>query len=181
MTRLGSFLDSVYRWSGTLAGISLALIAVLVLAQIGGRLIGVLVPAADDYAGYCMAASLFLGLAHTFRSGGHVRVSLLVEHLTGQRRRWLELWSLAAGALLVGYFSWFVADMTWDSLRFGDRSQGMVATPLWMPQSLMAAGLAVLFVCLIDEFVHVFRGGAPRYKTSAGALGNSDSSENGAP
>lgn len=176
MTRLRSSLDSVYRWCGTLAGISLALIVVLVLAQIGGRLVGVLVPAADDYAGYCMAASLFLGLAHTFRAGGHVRVSLLIERLSG-RRRWLELWSLGAGALLVGYFAWFVADMTWDSFRFGDRSQGIVATPLWMPQSVMAAGLAVLFACFVDEFVHVFRGGAPRYETSAGALGDSDSRE----
>lgn len=176
MTRLRSFLDSVYRWCGTLAGISLALIVVLVLAQIGGRLVGVLIPAADDYAGYCMAASLFLGLAHTFRAGGHVRVSLLVERLSG-RRRWLELWSLAAGAALVGYFAWFVADMTWDSFRFGDRSQGMVATPLWMPQSVMAAGLVVLFVCFVDEFVHVLRGDAPRYEASAGALGDSDSRE----
>lgn len=173
--RLRSFLDSVYRWCGVLAGISLALIVVLVLAQIGGRLVGVLVPAADDYAGYCMAASLFLGLAHTFRAGEHVRVSLLVERLSGHRRRWLELWSLAAGAALVGYFAWFVADMTRDSFRFGDRSQGIVATPLWMPQSVLAVGLAVLLVCLVDEFVHVFRGGAPRYETSGGVLGNSDS------
>lgn len=170
MTRLRSFLDSVYRWCGTLAGISLALIVVLVLAQIGGRLVGVLIPAADDYAGYCMAASLFLGLAHTFRAGGHVRVSLLVERLSGRPRRWIELWSLAAGAALVGYFAWFVADMTSDSFRFGDRSQGMVATPLWMPQSVMAVGLAVLFVCLVHEFVHVLRGGAPRYETPAAAL-----------
>ncbi|MGQ0664491.1 MAG: TRAP transporter small permease [Pseudomonadota bacterium] len=158
-----SLLDGLYRWCGTLAGVCLALIAVLVLAQIGGRLFGVLVPAADDFAGYSMAASLFLALAHTFRAGGHVRISLVVERLRGRPRRWIELWSLAGAAALIGYFTWFVGDMTWDSFRFGDRSQGMVATPLWMPQSVLAVGLAVLFVCLVDEFVHVARGGAPRY------------------
>ncbi|HUX24648.1 MAG TPA: TRAP transporter small permease, partial [Burkholderiales bacterium] len=61
------FLDVLYTGSGILAGVFLILIAVLTLAQIGGRLLDFDAYSYDDFAGFCMAASSFLGLAHTYR------------------------------------------------------------------------------------------------------------------
>src|SRR4051794_23834160 len=80
-------LDRVYELSGCLAGLCLVAIAVLVLAQIVGRLLGILVPSADDFAGYAMGASVFLALAHTLRAGGHIRVSLIIDRLGPRARR----------------------------------------------------------------------------------------------
>ena len=74
-------LDWLYRASGIAAGFFLVMIAVLVTAQIVGRLLGIQVPAADDFARLAMAASAFLGLAFTQRTGGHIRVTLVIDQL----------------------------------------------------------------------------------------------------
>lgn len=158
--RLRTVLDGVYAACALLAGASLVAIGVLVTLQIGSRMLGYLVPSADEFAGYCMVASLFLGMPYTFRSGAHVRVELLMDKLDPHRRRALERLCLVVGTCVSVYFAWFVVDMTVDSYRFGDRSQGILATPLWIPQSSMAFGLVVLSVAMFDLLVRSFRTGA---------------------
>jgi len=156
-------LAAFYRLCGWLAGAFLLAIAVMVLAQVGGRLVGLLVPLADEFGGFCLGASSFLALAMTFRAGGHVRVSLLLQHLAPGRRRLAELWCLGAAALLAGYFTYYLADMVRESYLFGDVGQGIVPTPLWLPQTGMALGMAAFALALVEELIVVARGGAPAY------------------
>ena len=54
--------------------------------------------------------------------------------------------------------------MTYDSWRFNDMSQGVLAVPLWIPQLGYSAGLVILLIAFVDEFVHVLRGNEPRYE-----------------
>jgi TRAP-type C4-dicarboxylate transport system permease small subunit len=156
-------LDWLYLGSGVLAGVFLVLIAALSLAQISGRLLGFDAYSFDDFAGFCMAASSFLGLAHTYRRNEHIRVAILVDRLTGGRRRVLEGLCLSASAFLVGFFAWFAADMVLTSYQINDVSQGLVAVPLWLPQSGMALGLAIMAIALLDDLVTLRTGGTPSY------------------
>ena len=80
-------LDTLYAASGVAAVLFLILIAGLTLAQIVGRLIGKPVPSADDFAGFCMAGAVFLGMTHTLRSGGHIRVLTLLTRIAPGARR----------------------------------------------------------------------------------------------
>src|SRR5262249_23822892 len=57
----------------------------------------------------------------------------------------------------VGYFATSVVQMAWDAWRFGERANGVLAVPLWIPQSGMALGLVVLTVAFVDEWVRVLR------------------------
>lgn len=156
-------LSAFYLGCGWLAGAFLLAIALMVLAQVGGRLFGELVPLADEFGGFCLAATSFLALAPTFRAGGHVRVSLLLQHLA-PRIRWLaELWCLAAATLLAGYFTYYLAEMVWESFLFADVGQGIVPTPLWIPQTGMALGMAALALALIESLIEVARGASPAY------------------
>src|SRR5918997_2097298 len=93
-------LDKVYAAGIILAAIFMVLIAGLTLAQVVGRLFGVVIPDAGDIAGYSMAGATFLALAHTFRSGGHIRVNLLLGRLSPGSRRLTELWCLGVLALI---------------------------------------------------------------------------------
>lgn len=156
-------LAAFYSGCGWLAGAFLLAIAAMVLAQVGGRLFGALVPLADEFGGFCLAATSFLALASTFRAGGHVRVSLLLQHLPPRARRLAELWCLGTAALLAGYFTYYLAEMVWESLVFGDVGQGIVPTPLWLPQIGMALGMAALALALVEALVEVARGAAPVY------------------
>jgi TRAP-type C4-dicarboxylate transport system permease small subunit len=156
-------LDGIYLGSGALAGVFLILIAILSLMQIVGRLLGFAAHSFDEFAGYCMAASSFLGLAHTFRRNEHIRVSLLVDRLKGKARRSAEILCLAAALSLLLFFTYYTIDMTWFSFRFNDVSQGLVPVALWIPQSGMALGLALMTLALADDLLVVLAGGEASY------------------
>ena len=158
MAALRRSLDRLYLAAGALAGLFLAAIGVLVLLSIVTRLLGIYVAGLTDYAGYAMAASSFLALAYTFGRGGHIRVELFLAKLSGRRRRWAELWCLAAGTFLAGYLAWFSVKMVRVSHMLGDVSESADATPLWIPQSAMALGAVLLAVALADRLVSVALG-----------------------
>lgn len=164
-------LEFLYRGSGLLAGFFLVAIAVLTLVQVLGRELGFGAYSFDDFAGFCLAATSFLGLAWTFRCNEHIRMTLVLHHARGAWRRALELVCLAAATFLVGVFAWHTIAMTLTSFRLHDVSQGLVAVPLWIPQSGMALGLAVLFVAIVDDLVAVLRGRTASYDAAAAARG----------
>lgn len=157
-------LDALYRAGGVLAAIFLAIIAALTLAQIIGRLLGILVPAAAEFAGFAMAASSFLALAQTLRTGGHIRVSLLTARLSPGARRAVECWCLLLATAMIGFFAWFSVTLVWESYAFGDVSTGIVAIPLWIPQLGMAFGVVLLEIAFIEELIRVLRGLPPTYE-----------------
>ena len=153
-----TFLDRLYNAAGYLAALFLVGTLVMVLTGIAGRLMNFHVPGTDSYAGYCMAASGFLALAHTLKRGDHIRVTLILEHLGVTAQRGLELWALGAATLLAALFAYFSVRLAFQSWQFNDVSTGNDATPLWIPQLTMAAGTVVLLVAFIDDFVLELRG-----------------------
>src|SRR5215210_5850969 len=159
-----TILDGLYLLAGYLAGLFLIVIFLLMMGLSIGRGIGVNIPAGDDLASWSMAAMAFLGLAHTFRSGEMIRVGLLTDRVKGRTRWLLEMFSLVIGLGFVGFFAWHAVQLTYDSWRFNDMAQGVVAMPLWIPQLGYSGGLVILFVAFVDEFVHVVQGGEPRYE-----------------
>ncbi|GGC80221.1 TRAP transporter small permease [Chelatococcus reniformis] len=157
-------LDGLYLFAGYAAGGFLVAIFLLMMVMSVGREVGLNLPAGDDIASWCMAAMAFLGLAHTFKRGDMIRVGLLLERLTGRARQLAELFALAVAAAFALYFTGYAVGMTWDSYRFGDMAQGVLAIPLWIPQTGFALGLAILGLALLDELVRVARGLKPSYE-----------------
>jgi TRAP-type C4-dicarboxylate transport system permease small subunit len=143
--------------------VALALMGLAVLAQIGGRLVGVTVPDLPDIAGFCMAASSFLSLAHTFREGGHVRVAMLLARLSDKRRLGFERFTLTVALLLAAMFAFYLVDMTIESFQYNAASSGVIAIPLWIPQTLMAAGVIAMTIALADLLVEAWCGNMPGY------------------
>jgi TRAP-type C4-dicarboxylate transport system permease small subunit len=137
-----------------------------VLLQIGARLAGAVVSWTAEFAGYAMAASSFLALAFTLKTGGHIRVDLLLVRLPRGGRRVAELACLVLGTAIVGYFAWHSVVMAWQSHAFNEVGQGTFAVPLWIPQSLMALGIVALFVLLLDNLVTFSLRGETSYPRS---------------
>jgi TRAP-type C4-dicarboxylate transport system permease small subunit len=160
---LRRILDGLYLGAGYLAGVFLVLIFVLMMALSLGRQVGLNVPAGDDFAAWSMVAMAFLGLAHTFRRGEMIRVGLVLERLSGRPRHVFEALSLAVALAFTAYFARHALQMTYDSWRFNDMSQGVVAVPLWFPQLGYSGGLVILAIAVLDELVHVLRGNKPSY------------------
>ena len=157
-------LDGLYLGAGYLAGAFMVTIFLLMMALSIGREISLNIPAGDDLVSWCMAAMAFLGLAHTFRSGEMIRVGLLIDKLPDKSRHTVEIVCLIVGIGFIGFFALYACQLIRDSWRFHEMSQGVISIPMWIPQIGYAAGLIILLIAFIDEFIHVVRGNPPRYE-----------------
>ncbi|HEX6959614.1 MAG TPA: TRAP transporter small permease [Ferrovibrio sp.] len=153
-------LDPLYRACGWLAGLFMIALLITILLSIFGRLAGFYLRGLDAYAGYCMGASSFLALGYAFGHGDHIRVTLVIQRLTGTTRRGFELFCLLLALAMSGAFAFYSCKMVWWSYKFHDISQSNDATPLWIPQLGMAIGTAVFALSILDELILVLRGKA---------------------
>lgn len=113
----------------------------------------------DAYAGYAIAASLFLALPGTLRYGDHIRVTLLLERVPGKLRSALEWWCLASAFLLTVYVAWYAVRLVWMSYVVHDVSPAADASPLWIPQISMALGCIGFAMSFAHALVERWRGG----------------------
>jgi TRAP-type C4-dicarboxylate transport system permease small subunit len=153
MQTLDRVLNRAYTVCGAIGAGFLVVIAICVGLSIVTRLLGIYVAGLTAYSGYAMAASSFFALAYTFRAGGHIRVALLRHRLGPKGQLALELWCLALASLFTSFLAYYLVRMTWVSWTFGERSEGGAATPLWIPQSAVAAGAAVMAIATIHALV----------------------------
>lgn len=163
MTR--TVLDKLYLWSGYVAAVFLAGIGVAIIAQVVGRFFGVSIDG-TEIAGFCLATTSFFALAHTFKSGSHIRVNLLIRRFTGRSGRLVELWCCGISAVIVGYVAYHAVLLCIQSYQFHDVSPGLAAMPFWIPQAGMAAGLILLTVALVDELISVAGNNEPSYEAA---------------
>lgn len=160
----GKFLDRLFTWSGYLAGVFLVTIAILVVSQIVARMFNKQIPSADEFAGYCLAASSFLGLAYSFRSGSHIRVTLLTDRLSTHIQRVLMLLVLAFTIIMIAVWAFNSISMVYESWKFKDMSTGILKYPIWIPQLSMGIGVTLFCLAIIEDLVNVMRGIEPNFE-----------------
>ncbi|NRF70665.1 TRAP transporter small permease [Aquincola sp. S2] len=157
-------LDALYLGAGALGATFVALIAAAMVWQSIAREFGVSTGATNDVVAWFCAAAAFLTMAHAFKHGDFVRVSLLTERLAPGARRVAELLSLAIGIVAVGYLAWWACRFTFESWQVHEVAQGLLVIPIWIPQMSFALGSLLLLVAVIDEFFIVLAGGLPTYE-----------------
>ena len=147
-------LDALYLAGGILAALFTVAILVIIVMQMLARWTGMVFPGATDYAGYCMAAASFLAFAYALNHGAHIQVGLFLTAL-GRFRWWGEVWCFGIGAITATYVAWYAVDGNRWSLKLRDVSQGLDATPTWIPQLSMSVGAVLLAICFWDHFVRL--------------------------
>ena len=147
------FLNRIYDSAAALAALFMCAMLMMVLLSIIGREFNFHIRGTDAYAGYCMAASGFLALAHTLKRGEHIRVTVLISRFKGGWLKGIELWALGMASLLACLLAYYSIRLSWQSFTFHDISTGNDATPLWIPQIAMALGTLILAVAFVDEFI----------------------------
>ena len=91
LNRINYYLEKIYKFSGYVAAIFLILIAIFILLGICSRIFGFYIRGLAEYSGYCMAAASFFALAYTFVEGGHIRITLFLEKLSGFKKKLIEI------------------------------------------------------------------------------------------
>jgi TRAP-type C4-dicarboxylate transport system permease small subunit len=157
-------LDALFDGAAALAALTVAAIFVLMICASVGRLLDWRVGWVNDVVSWLCAAAAFLGMAHAFKHGDFVRVTLLLDRLSPRLERGFEIAALLLATLAIGYLAWWAARYTWESYRFNDIANNMVAIPMWIPQLSFVFGALLFVLAVVDELVIVLRGGKPTYK-----------------
>jgi TRAP-type C4-dicarboxylate transport system permease small subunit len=107
----------------------------------------------DEVCGYLLVALTFLSMSVAEAHGAFHRVELVQTRLSRAGRLitqlLFDLVSLVASALV----TWQLYRLTANSWRTEDVAPTPLHTPLWLPQSTMAIGMALLCLALIRAMV----------------------------
>jgi TRAP-type C4-dicarboxylate transport system permease small subunit len=156
-------LDFLYDAAGYLAAFFVLGIFGLMIAQTVRRETGFKSGGMDDLVAWFCAASAFLAMAHTFRYGDFVRVTVLIEKLGPRARRIQEAVALAIAAAFSGYLAFWAVKYVYESWQYKEMSQGLIVVPIWIPQISFSIGAVLLFVAILDQLVTVLLGRKPVY------------------
>lgn len=110
---------------------------------------------AEEYTGYGLVFMTFVPLAYTLKHGGHISIDVLVDRLSevgaSRVRIVTTIISIVVTAILLRYG----AELMVTNLLQGSRSNTVMLTPLWIPQTFIVVGLALfipeMVVYLLDQ------------------------------
>jgi TRAP-type C4-dicarboxylate transport system permease small subunit len=108
---------------------------------------------ADEVSGYLLVGIAFLGAAYTFKVDGHIRIEALMERLQAKTRQRLEFVTDALSIAFLVVFTWQACRLVKDSYVRVNLAPTLVRTPLYLPQLLLAIGLAWLCLQLLAHIV----------------------------
>lgn len=145
------------------AGLCLITMTLLILSQIGARSIGVVIPSSEDFAGWLLSAIIFFGLAYTFNSGGHIRVTIALSRFPTRIRHRFEYINLSIGLLISGYLAYFTAYTVYESFVYSELTDTYLAVPIGLVQLPMAIGSVCLFIAMLDSLIVMVAGRVPSY------------------
>ena len=153
LCKIHSYLKILYKISGYIAAFFLILVAIFILTGIASRIFGFYIRGLAEYSGYSMAAASFFALSYTFVEGGHIRITLFLEKAGEAKKNIMELWCLILGTFFSGYLAFYFIKMLIISYKFQERSEGADEILIWIPQTSVAVGSFIFFICVFHQLI----------------------------
>ena len=154
---IDKILNKIYKISGYIAATFLILVAIFILIGILSRIFGFYIRGLAEYSGYCMASASFFALAYTFVEGGHIRITLFFEKISEDIKWKVEIWCLSIASFFSGYLAFYFIKMLVISYKFQERSEGADEILIWIPQTSVAIGSSIFFICVFHKFILNFK------------------------
>ncbi|RRD57494.1 TRAP transporter small permease [Comamonadaceae bacterium OH2545_COT-014] len=141
--------------------------ALVIAAMVGHILLEIVLRAAfdrstyvlDEFVGYGVAASTFLGLGHALERGSLIRVNLLLPRVRHRKlRQGLELLCVTACFAVFALVWWSFCKSVTRHWARGSVSETMAQVPLWVPEGLLLLGLSIFMLQLLAYALRVVCG-----------------------
>lgn len=145
MQRLRAIVEALSDTAGGLAGAAVLFLTGMVASGVVARSVfDAPFLFVEELSGYVVLVIVFLGLAHTMRADGHIRVDVLISNVGGPLRRALQV----GCALMALVWSLAVMAGTWrlveEYYTESIRSFAYLQVLLWIPGAFMVIGAALL-------------------------------------
>ena len=152
--RVIAFLTNLGLWT---SGVAVIVMVFLITLEVAGRkLFGFSTLVADEFSGYLLVVTTFMGAAYTLKTKGFTRMEVIYNRFKGRGRWIIDLvFSLVSliFLIIVGYWLW--VHIT-SSYRSGLTSISILQTPLFIPQLFMGIGVSFLLFEVVLEIVTLF-------------------------
>ena len=171
----------VHRFSSFLNGLGMLAAVAILLCMTGLILTEVVLRTffassthmADELVGYGIGAMSFLALGQALEKGTLIRMNLLLAHMKsdGVARRTVEIACIAFGIFSCGIAFWFFTRNVLRNHERGYVSETIAQVPLWLPESFVSIGLAILLLQFVSLLLRVLAGEADLSSAKAAELG----------
>lgn len=176
--RVGRAADATASWLsrllGTLTGVTMLVMLVVILADVVGRRLGSPVAGSYEVAESLMALVAFLPLAYVQRRAEHVAVTVATRKLPSRARAALDALGCLVGlAVVVLLFRWSLVQAL-EATAIGEHRIGLVRTPVWPFKWALPIGLGLfgveLVLSAVKHLAHAISGTASSPMPSEDAL-----------
>jgi len=139
------------------AGVVLLMMTVVGYSVVNRYILGTPITWTDELSGYLVVALVMLGAAEALRRGDHISVDLLTGRLGPRGQRLAAVWGnlmvlVVAIALLISGKA--TLEYTYN---FGILSEGYLEVPMWIPQSFVILGAALLGLVAVANLINLLR------------------------
>ena len=115
---------------------------------------------AQETSIYLFIWTMLAGSAYTLQKGKHVRIDLLIEHLSLRTQHIIEMITSFVGMVFCAIVSWQAYEMIAASVGYDKVSATLLRVPMWIPQMALLLGFVLLtfqFALIIaDRYEQVF-------------------------
>lgn len=152
--------SSISRFAAGVAALIMAGMVGLILFEVFLRTaLGGTTGFTSEFVAFGFAALVFLGLAHSLDSGSLIRIDLLLSRLPERPKRAANLVLISASMAIILYVAWYVFLALNRYAVRGMMSSPSGIVPLWVPQTVVLAGIGLFCLQLAAYFIHVAAGG----------------------
>lgn len=147
-------MSPVVRASAIACGWALMAISFATVFEIVARKLGYSLKSIDELGGYTLAATSAIGFSYALVTRAHMRVTLVVNWLPRPVRRLLDAAAMLSLAAMAAFCAWRGYAEFSTNFVSGRPSNTPMQTPLWMPQAVWFAGLALFALCSVLAAIH---------------------------
>ncbi len=178
--RIERFFKSFSRYGCILGGWLLILISLIICTEVVLRKVFHLsLQGIDEYGGYSLALTSALGLAYAFYEGTHIKIDIIIRLLPRPLRLCSGLLALSTFFGVALFFALKTVSYTIDSWDLGAFANTPLRTPLYIPQSIWAAGFCLFAIVLGVRLLLITETAIRKQKSELAGLLGTDQDKTG--
>jgi len=153
-----TIIDKLSRFAESLAVALIFGYCGLMLAEVVARSQAQSLSFSWEFSQYAMAAIFALAAGPAIRTGVHVRISLVSDHLPERAAKGMEVLATIVALLITALMTWAMLVKVGTSIDRNIVATTVTQTPLWIPQLFVLWGIAQLCLDLLARLVRLTQG-----------------------
>jgi len=116
----------------------------------------------DELVSFWLVAIVMLGAADVLRRGEHIGIDLVTNLLPPHMQTWADVWGLVSViifSIVLSISGWKMVDFSWS---VGLLSDGYLELPMWIPQTFIPIGFALMGLAALHRLLQKISARKPK-------------------